>query len=265
MPNDMLEDRVKKSYEDLVSNINATNEERERQYFSDNLEDYMFKEVLKGRSFNDCYNSLKKEIESGDISKIALTYAFLNNEMLYSYRDRIFKTKLKADNFVSTPIYNLIYPLLLKKIKEIYIDSSDISEEEIKIIICTFIDLQSLLFILYYHDFQFIPDWEKLYPNTYQDIIHLLKESGMTIGDFLHALVDYKCDIMADIFEQIQNETKKKMALNIIKKHRLLKHKEVNGFSHITIPIINLLEGTVLKSDENQQITIETKKGILNN
>ena len=95
MPNDMLEDRVKKSYEGLVSNINATNNERERKYFSDNIEDYMFKDVIKGRSFKDCYNSLKKEIESGDISKIALTYAFLNNEMLYSYRDQIFKTKLK--------------------------------------------------------------------------------------------------------------------------------------------------------------------------
>ena len=265
MPNDMLEDKVKKSYEDLISHIKATNNERERQYFSDNIEDYMFKDVIKGRSFNDCFNGLKKDIESGDKTKISLAYAALNNILLFSYKDEVFKAKLKADNFVSSPIDNLIYPLLLEKVKELYGDSSDISEEALRKIICTYIDLQSLLFFLYYHDFQFIPGWEALCPNTYQAIIDILNESGMTIGDFLHALVDYKCDIMADIFEQIKNETKKKISLNIIKKLRLLKHKEVNGFSHITLPIINLLEGTVLKSDENQQTTIEAKKGILNN
>ena len=256
MPNDMLEEKVENSYEEIVSHIKATNNEIERKYFAENMNNYIFRDALDGRSFDECFASLKKDIGSGDKIKISLAFVALNNILLFSYKDEVFKAKLKVDNFVSTPIDNLIYPLLLKKVKELYGDSSDISEEEIKIIICTFIDLQSLLFFLYYHDFQFIPDWETLYPNTYQDIILLLKESGMTIGDFLHALVDYKCDIMEGMFNIIQGKNKKDYFFNLITELRKSKHEEIKKYPNINLPITSILDNTFLEP---------TKKGIRNN
>lgn len=256
MPKDILEDRVKKSYEDLVSHINTSNEEIERKYCAENMNNYIFRDALNGRSFDECFDSLKKDIGSGDKTKISLAYVTLNNILLFSYKDEVFKAKLKADNFVSTPIYNLIYPLLLEKVKELYIDSSDIREEEIKKIICTFIDLQSLLFFLYYHDFQFIPGWEALCPNTYQAIIDILNESGMTIGDFLNALVDYKCNIMEGIFNIIQDKNKKDYFFNVIIELRKSKHEEIKKYPNINYPITSILDNTFLES---------TKKGIINN
>ncbi len=256
MPNDMLEEKVKKSYEEIVSHIKATNNEIERKYFAENMNDYIFRDALNGRSFDECFDSLKKDIESGDKTQISLAYAALNNVLLFSCKDEVFKTKLKADNFVSSPIDNLIYPLLLERVKELYRDSSDISEEALRKIICTYIDLQSLLFFLYYHDFQFIPDWESLCPNTYQAIIDILNESGMTIGDFLNALVDYKCNIMEGIFNIIQDKNKKDYIFNVIIKLRKSKHEEIKKYPNINLPITSILDNTFLEP---------TKKGILNN
>jgi len=256
MPKDILEDRVKKSYEDLVSHIKATNNEIERKYWAENMNNYIFRDALNGRSIDECFDSMKKDIGSGDKTKISLAYVTLNNILLFSYKDEVFKAKLKADNFVSTPIYNLIYPLLLEKVKELYGDSSDISEEVLRKIICTYIDLQSLLFFLYYHDFQFIPGWEALCPNTYQAIIDILNESGMTIGYFLNALVDYKCNIMEGIFNKIQDKNKKDYFFNVIIELRKSKHEEIKKYPNINHPITSILDNTILEP---------TKKEILNN
>ena len=37
MPNDMLEEKVENSYEEIVSHIKATNNEIERKYFAENM------------------------------------------------------------------------------------------------------------------------------------------------------------------------------------------------------------------------------------
>ena len=256
MPNDMLEEKVKKSYEEIISHIKATNKEIERKYFAENMNNYIFRDALNGRSFDECFDSLKKDIESGDKNNISLAYVTLNNILLFSYKDEVFKAKLKADNFVSSPIDNLIYPLLLEKVKELYGDSSDISEEALRKIICIYRDLQSLLFFLYFHDFQFIPGWKALCPNTYQAIIDILNESGMTIGDFLNALVDYKCNIMEGIFNIIQNKNIKDYFFSVIIELRKSKHEEIKKYPNINLPITSILDNTFLEP---------TKKGILNN
>ena len=62
MPNDMLEEKVENSYEEIVSHIKATNNEIERKYFAENMNNYIFRDALDGRSFDECFASLKKDI-----------------------------------------------------------------------------------------------------------------------------------------------------------------------------------------------------------
>lgn len=118
--------------------------------------------------------------------------------------------------------------------------------EKINKLVYTFTELQSLLFFLYASDFQFQDGWEKLWKDTHEDILRILDESEMTIGDFLHALIDYKCQIMESIFKEIKDENLKKEYLEKIEDLRKKKHEETKTYTHVDLPITYFKDHSML-------------------
>lgn len=248
-----LNDVVKNMYDARVSFIREKNIELEREYFTEKSSSLPLGEIVKGTSYEELFESCKETVRTASKNDLDTSFMMLREYFLFSYgHDYMFRKKLEADIFNSVPIDELIYPMLLKDIKSSYNDISVMREnpnlkqnlETIDKKIYTYTELQSLLFLLYWNDFMFPDNWEGLVPDTYQDIIVILEKSGMTIGDFLHALIDYKCNIMKDIFNEIENSQLKNEYLKQVEDLRGEKHEETNSFTHLKLPIIYFLNHT---------------------
>lgn len=251
MKNISIEDVVKELYNNRIMFIRDKNIELERQYFSKDKLGFL----TNGLSFSDNFTHMIKVLKDQDIneSKVDNIFLALQEVFLFSKgHDMMFKKKLEADIFVSVPIDELIYPLLVKNVKEKYNDVSIMKEnpnydrniKDINRLTNIYTDLQSLLYFLYYNDFQFPGNWEELYPDTYNDLIKILNESGMTIGDFLHSLIDFKCNTMINILKEIENRRLQELYLLKVEDLRKEKHNETNTFTHIHLPITYFLDNT---------------------
>ena len=118
--------------------------------------------------------------------------------------------------------------------------------EGIDRLVSTYTEMQSLLYLLYCNDFQFPNGWEGICPDTHEEILNILKTSGITIGDFLHALIDFKCKTMSEIFSEISDSQLKRTYLEKVEILREEKHEETKDFAHVTLPISYFLDHTFL-------------------
>ena len=77
-------------------------------------------------------------------------------------------------------------------------------------------------------------------------IQNILNKSEMTIGDFLHSLVDYKCNIMDGILDEISDEQLRANFLQKAAKLREEKHQETSGFAHVDLPVTYFLDHAMI-------------------
>lgn len=254
MENCSLNKVIRNLYDNKVTFIRNKNIELERAYFT-RSHNIPMGEIMQGSSFEDHFASYKEMVKKGNEDEISLIFTLLQEYFLFSYgHDMMFKKKLEADIFTSIPIENLIYPKLKSTIKENYNDLSVMKEnpnfesnmEEIDKIVYTFLELQSLLYLLYCNEFQFPNGWQKICPDTFEDILDILNKSKMTIGDFLHSLIDFKCQIMTEILDEIGNSELRKEYLKKVEELQENQHKKTKTFAHINLPITYYLEHTFL-------------------
>lgn len=264
-----LDKVVKNIYNNRVSFIREKNIELEREYFTKNSFLIPMSELMQGASYEDHFINLKNIIKYGTDSEIRKTFQLLQDYFLFSYgHDMMFKMKLKADMFTSVPIEDFIYPKLSKAVKEKYNDISVMKEnpkfnanvEGIDKIVHTYIEMQSLLYLLYCNDFQFPKNWEKMYPDTHEEILKIFNNSKMTTGDFLNALIDFKCQKMSEIFSEISDLELKKTYLEKVETLKEEKHEEIKDFAHVTLPITFFLNNSI-----SDFINMEQKAPILEN
>ena len=246
---------IRNMYNNRVSFIRNKNIELEREYFTANSESIPMGEIMQGASFEDHFASYKTVVKNCDENEISQIFMLLQEYFLFSFgHDIMFKKKLEADIFTSIPIEDLIYPKLLDTIKENYNDISVMQEnpnfktniDSIDRLVLTYTEIQSLLYLLYCNDFQFPNGWEELYPDTHEDIINILDKSGMTIGDFLYALIDFKCKMMTEILSEIEEP---KLRADYLKKVETLKeekHAETKTFNHVGLPITYFLNHSIM-------------------
>lgn len=245
-----LDTVVRNMYNNRVSFIRNKNIELEREYFTANSESIPMSEIMQETSFEDHFSYYKTAVKNGNEYEISQIFMLLQEYFLFSHgHDMMFKKKLEADIFTSVPIEDLIYPKLLDTVKENYNDISVMHENPnlkaniagIDRLVFTYTELQSLLYLLYCNDFQFPNGWEGLCPDTHEDIINILDKSGMTIGNFLHALIDFKCKTMTEILSEIGEP---KLRANYLKKVETLKeekHAQTKTLNHIGLPITYFL------------------------
>ena len=250
-----LNNVLKNMYDNRVSFIRGKNIELEREYFTQNGNRIPMSEIMQGASYEDHFMSFKYAVKNGTDNEIGQIFMLLQEYFLFSYgHDMMFKKKLEADIFTSIPMEDFIYPKLDEAIKEKYNDLSVMREnpnfnanmEGIDRLVFTYTEMQSLLYLLYCNDFQFPNGWEGICPDTHEEVLNILNNSGMTIGDFLHALIDFKCKTMSEIFSEIGNLQLRKAYLEKVEILREEKHGETKEFAHVNLPITYFLDHTFL-------------------
>lgn len=246
-----LDEIIKREYECRVSYIKSKNIELEREYFSE----VPIGEIIQGASFDDTFESFKETVKSNNEDDISTIFMLLQECFLFTAgHDMMYKEKLKADCFTSVPMEDFIYPKLVEAVKEKYNNVSVMKEnvnqekniKDIERIVYTFTEMQALLYLLYCQDFQFPNGWERICPEVHEEVLETLKKSGMTIGDFLHALIDSKCKTMTEILSEITNPQLRKTYLEKVEKLKEKKHKETQTFAHVDLPITYFSDYTFL-------------------
>lgn len=230
-------------YEGQVSDIREKNIELERENFTILKSLISTNNPNQDTSYEDYIAYLKAAISYAHEFGISQTYTILKDCFFFSAHDIIFRKKLEADIFTSVPMDDFIYPKIKYAVKQKYSDVSIMTEnpnyddnmQGISKIIHTYIELNSLLYLLYCNDFHFPECWEKLYPE-HEEIINILDNFEITIGDFLHALINDKCKIMEEILSNISDPEIRNAYLNELQEFKESKHQETETFSHVKLP-----------------------------
>lgn len=268
MNDNNLDNTLKYLYDMRMSYIKNENIELERAYFSDNYKNIPFGKILKGLSFEDLYTMLASEIKYETEDKIEKNLIFLQEYLLFSYgHDLMYKKKLHADLFITDCHEELIYPMLSKAVKEKYNDLSvcknnpnyNKNVEGIDKILQTYINLQTMLNFLYCVDFQFAYDLEKIFPDTYVELLEILKNSNITIKDYMYSLIDYKCKIMIDIINKINDPELRNKYLSKVED---IKNANKDIYKHLDLPITYFKDHDML---DFVDYTPNNKKIILSN
>lgn len=280
MKNKTLDQVIKLIYDDQVKTIRQKNNELEREYFTIHKNTIPFGDILDGLSYDDYLDQLKVIMRQGNPYKIESIWGILQAYLFFSAgHDMIFKKKLQADIFTTVPLENLIYPRLVDAIKEKYNDVSvmrnhpNCSEnlQSIAEMIYVYTEMSALLYFLYCSDFQFGDHWQKVCPTTHEQVLKILQESDMTIGEFHHALVDDKCSQIKEVIGEISNQKLKRQYQNKVEQLRLKKHQEVEESADKKLPITYFLDHSIFDflSDESHHPSIfeetENKKKKKNN
>ena len=222
MKNKTLDQVIKLIYDDQVETIRQKNNELEREYFTIHKNTIPFGNVLDGLSYDDYLAQLKVIMRQGNPYKIESAWGILQEYLFFSAgHDMIFKKKLQAD--------------IVDDIKEKYNDVSvmrnhpNCSEnlQSIAEIIYVYTEMSALLYFLYCHDFQFGDHWQQVCPTTHEQVLKILQESDITIGEFRHALVDDKCSQIKEVIGEISNQELKCQYQDKVEQLRLKKHQEV--------------------------------------
>ena len=253
MENISLDKVLRNMYDNEVSFIKDKNIELEREYFSTPGNAPM-EEIMQGASYEDHFRSYKHGLKNASDEEIDGTFMLLREYFLFSYgHDMMFKRKLEADLFTTAPMEDMLYPMLQEAVHSKYNDVSVMREnpnfesniQGIARILDTYMDMQSVLYLLYCSDFQFPRGWEGACNGDPKDVIAALNESKMTIGDFLHALIDDKCKTIGEILSEISDPKLRKKYLEQLEKLRQEKHKETSGFAHVDLPVTFYLDHTI--------------------
>lgn len=268
-----LKEVLRNMYNHHANFIREKNNELEREYFGE-YSNAPLAEIMQGGSFEDNFRLYKSQIKYANQEEVDNIFVLLREYFLFSYgHDMMFKKKLEADLFTTPLMEEFLYPKLEESVKEKYNDISVMQEnpnfdkniQGIDKIIETYLDMQSILYIIYSSDFQFPRGWEKMCNGNHEDVIKELNKSGMTIGDFLKALIDDKCRTIREILEEIDNKELRNTYLKELEKLREEKHRETEGFAHVNLPITYFLDHTImdfLRIDEKSKIYIEDKPKI---
>lgn len=249
-----LDSVIKNMYDKRVSFIREKNIELEREYFTQNNDHIPMNEIMQGASYEDHFMNYKKLVKRASDNEISQIFMLLQEYFLFSFHDMMFKMKLDADIFTAVPMEDFIYPKLNEAVREKYNDLSVTREnpnfkknmQSIDRIVVTYTEMQALLYLLYCNDFQFLNGWQRLFPDTHEEILRRLNNSGMTIGDFLHALIDFKCKTMSEIFGEIVDLKLRKKYLEKTKNLRGEKHEETKAYAHVNLPVTYFLNHTII-------------------
>ncbi len=267
-----LDEVLRDEYASIKMFIRDKNVEAEREFFSTPNPSNPVIEMMCGKSYEENFNEAARTVEKGGEYAINQVFAILQEVFLFSAgHDMMFKTKLKADIYMSTPIDSLIYPRLEKAVKARYNDISVIQEnpnreaniQGIQRLVHLFMELQSLLYLVYYHEYQFPSGWEGLFSGMDEEIIAILKEDGMTIGELETALIEEKCSTMKSVLINIKEPNLRRKFLQKVEDLKMQKLEETSTFTHIHLPVTYFLDHTFsdfLHESNNSSVILGEQK-----
>ncbi len=248
-----LDEVVEKLYVAKVTYIKRKNRVLEAKYFKKNQKTIPYGELLSGRSYEEIFQEFQSSMKYKTEFQIDQIFMLMQELFMFSKgHDLMFNKKLEADYYMAPPIDSFWYPKITEAVHKKYNDFSVMEEnphqeenlEGIEQIMNDYLDAHSLLYLLYSNDFQFPIGWETYYEN-YKTILSILKETKITIGEFLHALIDYKCEWIRETLEEIADSSLKEKYLKNLKDFRETKHLETQGYAHVNLPADYFLDQTL--------------------
>lgn len=251
-----LDELIRKMYDNMVQDLKRKNILTEREYYTENRNYIPFGDMLDGTSYYDQFEEMKAEIKEPNISEYQIKLIFETMESLFLFsrgHDMMFKHKLNGDCFCSVPIESIIYPRLQKTVKSRFNDVSVMVENpkleenisEIWRLIYNYQEFSSLLFMLYAHDWQFSNGWKQFFSESYDFLLKELQETDLTIGTFLYELVGYKCKMMEEVLQCIDNLTLRQKYLDKLTKLKQDKQEEIASYASKELSVSFFLKHTV--------------------
>lgn len=245
MANERLDEMISNKYNEYVAYIKERNIELEREYFLENSKRIPLGDIIEGGSFADCFYYLKNSAKNGDAQTLKNVYVWLTEYFLFSEgHDTMFKHKLAADCFTTVPV-SLVFDGIKQTVSNQFNDLSISSlnpkcKENMRAIdeiIEAGFDMSSVLYLLYCNDFQFPEEWRKLCRDNSDEVLKMMQDLGITIGDFLCALIELKCQLMREVLAEITDAKLKDIYMKKVEDLRTSKVEEVKTFAHADLPV----------------------------
>lgn len=262
-----LNEVLRKIYDERTEFVRSKNVELERKYFTKNSERIPMGEIMIGSSYEDHFVRFKEIAKNGNANELEKMFKLIRDYFLFSNgHDMMFKKKLEADLFTSVPIDELIYPMLSEAVNDRYNDVSVMKEnpnrdtniECIDRLVSDYIDVQSILYLIYCNDFIF-PDYWKLHPDAHEKVLNILNNSGMTIGDFLRALTNFKCNKMEEIFGMVEDPELRNHYLSEVESLKKEKHEYTKSFYIAPLSITYFLDHTIFMNFERKSSILDVE------
>ena len=226
--------------------ISCATEPLEQEYFNNPNNLVPLRVILAKGSFDQQFDQFSDFVRNASASDLEKIYKLITNFFLFSPGfDMVFKSKLLADMYTSNIMTNSTYKMMEDAITSKYNDVSIMPEnpnynenmQDIENMVLTYYDVQALLNALYCNDFQFPNNWKDMCHDGKDDALRILKASGMTIGEYLNSLIDYKCSILLSIFSKVENSKLKNDFLSRIQILKDEKKGEVANYEYSNLPV----------------------------
>jgi hypothetical protein len=250
----MLDSIVQSIYNDEVTKIKQRNITCERKLLS-----FSYAEEIE---------NIKSTIRKANSYEVERIFIEMMECMFFTaVHDCMYKEKIKADYFEHVPLEKLIYQKMLDEIKSSFNSVSVLEENinreknigEIQKIVKSNINFSSLLFLLYVAEWHLPNGWEGLFPEDRIKLKETLEKSKLTMGQFLIALIEYKCACIKEVVKNIGECNLREEYLQRILSIQCEKISQAQSYANADLPVgyfINHTLFNMLEEDRKQKSKI---------
>ena len=248
----LIDEYVERIYNFKINDLEENNDAFERDYFGRNFYRIPNGDLLKGLSFNDnlrIYREVAKDCSLNDLNTLFET---LRDFFFFSAgNDMIYRKKLEANSYRDVPIKDIILPLIQADAHNKFICDENFHPARRNVInaIDTMVNngiiISTFLYYLYCDGFIPTASMKKVFPSSYEHVVNRLSNVQITIGDYLRALVDFKCSKIKSVFEEVSNSDFKKEMMDKVDELREIKYEEISELYNSNMQICYFFNHTV--------------------
>lgn len=252
MSTKIIDEYVERIYDFKTKDLEENNDAFERDYFGRNYYRIPNGDLLKGLSFNDNLRIYKEVARDCSLDDLNTIFESLRDFFFFSAgNDMIYREKLKADSYRDVPIKDFILPIIQADAHNKYTCDEGFHPARrtvintIDSIVNNGIIMSTFLYFLYCDDFIPRAGMKRLFPSSYNRVIEKLSNLPITIGDYLRALVDFKCEKIKSVFEEVSNKELKNEMMQKIEELRQTKYDEIKELYNSNLQICYFFNHTV--------------------
>ena len=270
----IIDKYIDKIYNEKLSLLEAENERYENDYFSNNFFRIPNGELLQGSSYNRNIRRYKAYVVDKDEEELEFIFNTLKDFYFFSGgSDMVFRKKIEADCYHSTPIKRVIYPRIEKAVHNRFFESDNFfhsaNEGHISTIEKTieeYFNVSSFLHYLYCNDFNPLNDMRRHFPNTYDKCYEKLLNTDLTIGEYLRSFINYKCELMIEIFSHIKNDILRTKMISKVNDLRFDKLSEIDSSFYHKLHVCYFFNHTIydyIDAEQKSKLYRKTKEKLM--
>ena len=270
----IIDKYIDKIYNEKLSLLEAENERYENDYFSNNFFRIPNGELLQGSSYNRNIRRYKAYVVDKDEEELEFIFNTLKDFYFFSGgSDMVFRKKIEADCYHSTPIKRVIYPRIEKAVHNRFFESDNFFHPEndghissIEKTIEEYFNVSSFLHYLYCNDFNPLNDMRRHFPNTYDKCYEKLLNTDLTIGEYLRSFINYKCELMIEIFSHIKNDILRTKMISKVNDLRFDKLSEIDSSFYHKLHVCYFFNHTIydyIDAEQKSKLYRKTKEKLM--